>query len=69
MRVRQKLSTMFFGKIYKDPTGNKTLKNLGFKNGQPIVLQILSEPEMLDDKTIVLLLSKRDCEKKEYTAR
>ena len=69
MRIRQKLNTTFFGKIYKDPTGNKTLKSLGIKNSQAIVIQLLPEPELLDDKTIVLLLSKRDCDKKEYTAK
>lgn len=69
MRLRQKLNTQFFGKIYKDPTNNKTLKSLGLKNGNHIVIQILQEPEMLDDKTIVLLFSKRDVENRVYTAR
>lgn len=37
IRLREKMNNQFFGKIYR-PGQNKTLKNLGFKNNQSLVV-------------------------------
>jgi hypothetical protein len=56
---------MYFGKIYRD-SKNRTLKQLGLKTNQSIVVQMLDEPEQLDEFTIVILLTKRDVRNRTY---
>ena len=58
VRVREKNSTGFFGKIFREK--NKTLKQLNVKDHSSLVVQILAEPEYLDNNTYVLLFSERD---------
>ena len=66
LRIREKLNTTYFGKIYRDPKDTKTLKTLGLKKVGSIVVQLLPEPEELDEKSLVLLLCKRNIESKTY---
>jgi hypothetical protein len=42
VRIRDKLNNTFFGKIYRPGNKNdKTLSNLGIKNNQNLVVQVL----------------------------
>ena len=66
IRIRDKLPTSYFGKIHRGAP-NRTVKQLGIKSGNPIVVQLLDEPEELDDKTIVLLFAKRDVAARTYS--
>lgn len=66
IRIREKLNNQFFGKIYR-PGQNKTLKNIGLKNNQSLVVQILDEPEVLDEHTIILLLCRRNVDSRTYS--
>ena len=59
LRLREKSSNGFFGRIFRE--GQKTLKQVGVKDRSSLVLQVLQAPEILvDPNTFVLLLSERD---------
>ncbi len=57
---------MFFGRIIRDQTGEKTLKNLALPNQAQLVVQVLAEPEYLDPNTMILLICKRNLTDKTY---
>jgi hypothetical protein len=42
------------------------LKNLSVSNGAQLVVQVLSEPELLDPNTMILLASKRNITDRTY---
>ncbi|CDW84271.1 ubiquitin carboxyl-terminal hydrolase 40 [Stylonychia lemnae] len=65
IRVREKQSNMFFGKIFRDQ--NKSLKQLQITNNSQIVIQVLREPEELDPNTMILLISRRDVTLRTYS--
>jgi len=66
VRIREKLNTTYFGKIYRDPNNKRNLKALGVRNNSHIVVQVMDEPEILDERTLVLLVCKRDAETRTY---
>ena len=59
---------MFFGKIYKD-SDKRALKQVGIKNNQHLVVQLLDVPEVLDDNQFVVLVCKRDVENRVYAEK
>ena len=68
IRLREKLNSMFFGKIYRDHK-NQSMKQLGIKNNNHVVVQLLDEPEELDDSTFILLFCLRDCKERTYSEK
>jgi len=70
IRVRDKLNTMFFGRIYRDKNKKQNLKQLGIKNDSQVVVQLLEEPEgELDERTFVLLFCRRQVEARTYSEK
>ena len=65
IRVREKNHNGFFGRIFRD--SNKTLKSQNVKDHSSIVVQVLPQPEKLDNETYILFYSLRDVETKLYT--
>jgi hypothetical protein len=67
LRIRDKLSNMYFGKIYRDNQNTKTLKQMGIKDKTHIVAQLLDSPEVLEEDTFVLLFARRDVAARTYS--
>ena len=57
----------YFGRIHRDL--NKTIQNIGIKNKANLVVQLLEEPEHLDEQTMILFLSKRLVETRTYSEK
>eukprot|EP00330_Aristerostoma_sp_ATCC50986_P006121 CAMPEP_0114582380 /NCGR_PEP_ID=MMETSP0125-20121206/6380_1 /TAXON_ID=485358 ORGANISM="Aristerostoma sp., Strain ATCC 50986" /NCGR_SAMPLE_ID=MMETSP0125 /ASSEMBLY_ACC=CAM_ASM_000245 /LENGTH=220 /DNA_ID=CAMNT_0001775313 /DNA_START=3104 /DNA_END=3766 /DNA_ORIENTATION=+ len=64
LRLRVLKKDGFFERIFKG--NDKSLKKLGIETNMNIVAQILTEPEDLDDNTIVLTMRKRLVEYQTY---
>jgi hypothetical protein len=68
MRVRDlNPGNRFFEKIHRDI--KKTLQNMAIKNNSHIVVQMLEEPEELDEQTYVVFLCKRQVETRTYSEK
>jgi len=64
LRIREKTFSGFFGRIFREP--NKTLKQHNVKDHSSLVVQVLPEPENLDNNSFVLFFSRRDITTKTY---
>ena len=64
LRLREKNHNGFFGRIFREQ--NKSLKSQNVKDHSSIVVQVLPEPEVLDNETFILFFSERDVEQKTY---
>jgi len=64
LRIREKTFSGFFGRIFREP--NKTLKQQNVKDHSSLVVQVLSEPETLDNNLFVLFMARRDITTKTY---
>jgi hypothetical protein len=64
MRVREKTFSGFFGRIFRE--ANKTLKQHNVKDHSSLVIQILPEPEQLDNNSFILFFARRDITTKTY---
>lgn len=64
IRIREKIHSGFFGRIFRE--SNKTLKQHNIKDRSSLVIQILDEAEELGHNTFVLLFSKRNVVDKVY---
>lgn len=68
MRVRDLTpSNRYFGRIHRDL--KKSLEQLSLKNNSHIVVQLLDEPEQLDEQTLVLLICRRNVETRTYSEK
>jgi hypothetical protein len=74
LRLRSKIHSGFFGQILraneqvgggksKAPPREKTLKQLNIKDRSSLVIQILKDPEILENDENILLFSLRNREK------
>lgn len=64
MRIREKTFSGFFGRIFRE--ANKTLKQHNVKDHSSLVIQVLPEPEVLDNNSFVLFFARRDITTKTY---
>jgi hypothetical protein len=64
LRIREKTFSGFFGRIFRE--SNKTLKQLNVKDHSSLVVQILPEPECLENNTFILFFARRDIISKIY---
>lgn len=65
IRIREKQSNGFFGRIFRE--ADKTLQKHGVKDRCMLVVQILTEPEVLGNDDYLLLFSCRDSANRTYT--
>lgn len=64
LRVREKNHNGFFGRIFRED--KKTIKQNNIKDRSTIVVQVLSEPEVLEKDNFVLWFCRRDCDNRTY---
>ncbi len=65
LRIREKTFSGFFGRIFRE--SNKTLKQINVKDHSSLVVQILAEPECLENNTFILFYARRDIISKTYS--